>query len=444
MDEREEDKRRVLMDGLRSCSDKVFQLCEDYPKLKKRVMGGVPRVYKEACILKGELGRALQLMAKDDNDCGSDEPFRGFLKGLLVRCLNSVRSAQKLVALEDFCAEDTLFSHPHLVKLLNQLEAGRTSSEWSFVTRLAMSSSERGLLLEGVPILEVYYRLCKQVERWAAQILFRAWDYVGNVLRCLSHFAAIPPVKESKEEEEGEGGEEQQGDAKPSSGVGLGEGEGEKATTEGVESEDLFENPQQEEGDDEQQKEQKRDGEEEEDFVDYSDKLQEDRLTDQSENEEDDDEGGQDEEEQLSDMEGDTGEKDDDQHKKDDLLNSEDWKQQQDEGEKDKEEEKEENRQADFVSEEDGKKDNLDPANDAVEESVDDKERRERLPDTEETNDIEDQRDDGRHNQQEEPEVEDLDVDMDGEGDQCLDDLEGEDSDGDQEMEEEGEENTLR
>ncbi len=436
-----EDKEmgRKLVERLEACKLEVFHLCERYAELRERAS---PPAYREAAaILKDANGTLKMLSMTGAAEHSPWPPFERFLKSLLVRCLGSVKSVQKLVSQEDFGAEETPFSHPHLTKVFELMDVPERAAEVKFLTSSRrLSLNERQLLLEGEPILDVYGQLCTCVEKWARTALSSDTRYLGNVLRCLSFFATIPRVKENKDDD-GRDGEEVDGDdLKPSSGVGLGEGEGEKATVDGVDSEDLFENVQEEQQGERQEKEEDRGGEDKnEDFVDYSDQLQEDRLTDQSENEGDDDEDKEDGDDKMSDVEGETDNKDEDQHKKDDLLNSEDWKQEKSDEEKEEEEEsmdkKEESRQADFLTEEETMKDQQEVTNDMVDEPVDDKEKRERLPDTEETNDIEDQTDDGQYNNQEDPEVEDLDMDND---DQHLDDLDGGDSDQEKDMDVEG------
>ena len=70
--------------------------------------------------------------------------------------------------------------------------------------------------------------------------------FVTTELFMLSTFASHDFSSDDNEQEEGDAGGDK-GDLGPAAGgCGLGEGKGEKATTEGVDSEDLFENPSEE------------------------------------------------------------------------------------------------------------------------------------------------------------------------------------------------------
>ncbi len=424
--------------ALRKCEAAVFALCQGYPVLKQDLGEKSLEVYREGCRTRSDICSLLEVLPdkkEAEEGCGDDDPFNTFLSRSMSRCLNGMRRAEKIILAQgEDDQKQRLLDTSTAQEVMNALDPQERAAELRhLLRRTELTAGRRRLLLEAGAILDVFVGMCGSVSAWSEAVLSGSAAFLGCVMRCFAHFSTIPPVKDSEEDEKDgdeEGEDNGGGDAKPGGGVGLGEGEGEKATTEGVESEDLFENPQDEGGEEEdKEKDSEKKDEKNDDFVDFSDKLQEDRLADKSDDEDDDDGEGEKDEDQMSDMEGETNQEDEDQHKKDDLLDADDWK--QDEEEKEEKEsddkEREENLQADFISNEENpqQKENQDeqqPSNDAVDKE-DDKEKRERQPDADDEDaDIEDQADDGRFRDQEEPEVEDLDMNDD---DQFMDDAEG-------------------
>ncbi len=423
----------MAMCALKKSGNVLYELCQDYGLLKE---AGSLRVYDECRQAKLDVDRLLSRVADLSNSRSeSDEAhsFESYLRGTVTKCLKRVKAVQKLVGSSQI-ASAKVFENSCIAEILSVLDHTEVVEEIHFLTTLRLSRSDNDLLLEARPVFETYRQLCQTLWNWTRQECSGVGGFVTDLCRCFAYFATIAPVKSGDDDGEGEGEEEGTSHGKDaSSGVGLGEGEGDKATTEGVESEDLFENPQDEDGKEkEEQQQQKDSGDDKDDYVDYSDQLQEDRLTDE-EKEDDDGEKEEEEDEDMSDMEGEAkGEEE--QHKKEDLLDSEDWKQNEnEEDDEKKEQEGDDQQQADFVSE-DMPEVKDDRTNDMVNQE-EDEEKRDRLPDAEEDHDIEDQMDDGKYNNQEEPDVEDFDME---DNDQGVDELDGEDSDGDSDMEVEG------
>lgn len=265
----------------------------------------------------------------------------------------------------------------------------------------------------------------------AEQFSALANTFVSCELGMLSTFASHEFSSDDNEQEEGDAGDK--GELGPAAeGCGLGEGKGEKATTEGVDSEDLFENPAEEQKEEEnnEEDEDKKD----EEHVDFSDRLDDGKNRDLEKDSDDDeeskdgsgDEGG---DEEPEDVEEDAVAPDDAEE-----LKPEDWGDEVDDEKQDQED-------GDGKEEEEGEEDvnNAERGPDQNDRSgtqqQKDEEKRARQPDDQTGADIESQDEDRFHDPEyKEEEIEDLDMGDDGEAGNMDD---GEEDNADEDMEQE-------
>ncbi|TRY63986.1 hypothetical protein TCAL_02073 [Tigriopus californicus] len=142
-----------------------------------------------------------------------------------------------------------------------------------------------------------------------------------------------------KQDEEEQEGDSKNAESQKLDGCGLGEGKGEKATTEDVEDEDLFDNqPDPNEKEQEDDPEDKSEAKEEEDHIDYSDKLDDGQTKDREEKEQGSDDDKDDNSDEEKDEPSDVEETNVDD---DDKLQPEDWGSDVEEDEDDKKDDKE-------------------------------------------------------------------------------------------------------
>ncbi len=431
---RAEARRRIiekqsLESLIKTTFDAAFFICESYSALKPILNEDTMIVYSVACKLKQEL-QGLQNSTLPSSAVSKE--FSGFCKRFLTRCLNATKDCKKYL-LEKEKQDTGFFSSEKLWNIVQIMDSGKRAGDLSFLLHQAKTSkAQMDFLAAGLPILNVYANFCHMVCSWSSQVVWHNTSFLCSTVKAFALFSAVAPA--SKDDDQDVEGDEQQGDAKESSGVGLGEGEGGKATTEGVDSEDLFEqNVEQEQEQNGDRGDDKAKSDRADDFVDYSDQMPEDsHMSDGASEDEDDDNGDN---EDLSDEEGEAANQDE-AGNKDEVLNADEWKQQEE-----KEEDKEENNESsdqktDFQNQSEQKDQPEEESNDLVERPEEEiEEKRQRQPDAEEDGDIEDQRDDGEVNPHDEPEIEDLDL-PDDEG--CLD--EGENgSDQSEDMELDGE-----
>ena len=269
----------------------------------------------------------------------------------------------------------------------------------------------------------------------AEQFSALANTFVFSELGMLSAFVSHEFSSDDNEQEEGDAAGDK-GELGPAAeGCGLGEGTGEKATTEGVDTEDLFENPAEERKEEENEENEEEGSKKDEEHVDFSDRLDDGKSRDLEKDSGDDEESNED----SGDEEGDEGPEDveEDAVTPDDAeeLKPEDWGDEVDDEKQDQEggkEEEEEEGKEDVNNAERGPDQNNDRSGTQQEK---DEEKRARQPDDQTGADIESQEDDRFHDPEyKEEEIEDLDM---GDDDEAGNMDDGEEDNADEDMEQE-------
>ena len=355
------------------------------------------------------------------------EKMTASLQSILLRMLNGLQQAKKRLEPAS-SSEKPPPAFKSAERMAGALEAMRLRERTDELSDLvsAKENLERlgfdatahasHLLGEARPIVFNCLSSAGAVLDACGQLSDGASSFAFSELRLLTDFCSHEFANDEENQEDGQGKEEDNLE-----GCGLGEGKGDKATTEGVESEDLFEN-QVDENEKEEQEQEENGDEKNDDHVDFSQKMD-------GENKDLDDKEGDDEsDEDDKDDEEDAGPEDIEEDKaNDEELKPEDWGEEEEEEKEDKGEQEQSDSASAKQEERQGQEQQEQP-----QEAREEEEKRERKPDDQTGADIENQEDDNYHNPDfKEEEIEDLDMGDDGN----LDGDEGENEDGEEEME---------
>jgi hypothetical protein len=338
------------------------------------------------------------------------------VQSTLQKMLNGLQKARHgLLLQEEIMKDEPAFkSMERLQSALNSMQLGQRCAELKDIKSTKDNLERLGYnacfavecLSEAEPIVQSCLNGAEALLSASGQLTKMANAFVFRELLMLSKFCS----HEFAEEEPEDGGKGQ--DKDNLEGCGLGEGKGEKATTEGVDSEDLFENAS-EEKKEEEEEDDKEEDKKDEDHIDYSEKLEGENKDMEEKNESDDNSDDESDNEDKVDQPQEEIEED---KANDEELKPEDWgdeeeeeKENKDEGEEDQENGEENNENKEGKEEEHKKDDKPDDK-----QQQQDEEHRLRQPDEQTGEDIENQEEDNYHDPDfKEEEVEDLDMEDD-------------------------------
>ena len=239
-------------------------------ELKSRLFPNHLEAYKCLVAIKSEISYLLSESAEDM----PPKSIISLYQTLLNRSLNLCRVAN--IALEEFHSSlkdrpreaptimEALLRKLQLTDILKLLNVFRKS-----ITMLSYERSYQHFLSEGQPILNLLQKTIGEILQVCLGICrIRALE-IADFCKLLRLYITKKYDEGSNEEENSEGAVadgvgEGQGNQ---DGCGLGQGQGDKATTEGVESEDLFEEESGQQNDETPNDEKRQ---EDEDFVDFS------------------------------------------------------------------------------------------------------------------------------------------------------------------------------